>query len=350
MKHKTLIALFVLVHALLLMGTAVPAAKKPTTIPELSLYRGVDRQQILEEGAKKEGKLTFYTSGAEAIRPVIEAFEKKYPFIKVETWRTSGQPLISRLLEEFKSGNHAFDTLETTQTVMLIMMASGIVQPFYSPNLAKIEDEAVLPAPDGGAYAVAFRSSGIGLGYNTKLISKEQLPKTYQDLLDPKWKGKMAIAGSDTGVGWSGAIYQTFGEEFLSKIAKQNFALHMVSAAAMANIVISGEYIASPTVLNISTIVKKPGTPIAWIPLEPVRVNVGQVAISKNAPHPHAALLLADFELSKESGEIHRTTGYDHFRTDVPPLEQRYKKYFGPRTTEEVSKELAIFNKLFVVK
>ncbi len=85
------------------------------------------------------------------------------------------------------------------------------MQPFLSPNLAQIEDEAKTNATSGGVLAVAFRSSGIGFGYNTKMLSKDQAPKTYQDLIDPKWKGMLAIVGGGgTGSGWMSAIYRNF--------------------------------------------------------------------------------------------------------------------------------------------
>ncbi len=343
-----------LMAMLLLPGQVLGAAKKPATMAELAMYSGADRQQILEEGAKKEGKLTFYTSGIlkQAVNPVVESFKKKYPYIKVDIWRASSMELISRSTEEFRAGRQQFDAMEGTQTNMLVIQQVGIVQPFTSPNLAQMEDEAKTAAPGGGVLAVAFRSSGIGFGYNTKMLGKDQLPKTYQDLLDPKWKGKLAIAGSDTGVNWLSAIYRNVGEDLLKKIANLGYPVHMVSGQALLDMIVNGEYAASPTIFDSHVFgSKKRGAPVAWVPLEPVRVNVGQIALAKQAPHPCAALLFADFELSRESGEIHRGVGYDSFRKDVAPvLDQRYKRYFGKDTMEAVREEHALFDKLFVKK
>src|SRR3972149_8045459 len=179
MKLKGPFAVSILFLAWMLVGVAGGAQKRPSTMAELALYKGADRQQILEEGAKKEGALTFYTSGIikQAVTPVVEAFKKKYPFIKVQIWRASSQQLISRSVEEFKSGQNLMDVMEGTQSNMLIIQEVGIVQPFFSPNLTQIEDAAKTEAPGGGVLACAFRSSGIGFGYNTKMLSKEQLPK-----------------------------------------------------------------------------------------------------------------------------------------------------------------------------
>ena len=149
MKRKTCFLAILLACLLSLPGYVLAAAKKPSTMAELALYNGTDRQQILEEGAKKEGALTFYTSGIlkQAVTPVVDAFKKKYPFIKVQIWRASSQQLISRAVEEFKSGQNLLDAMEGTQSNMLIIQEVGIVQTFFSPNLTQIEDAAKTQAP-----------------------------------------------------------------------------------------------------------------------------------------------------------------------------------------------------------
>jgi len=333
-------------------GNRLVAGNNPNTVAELALYRGADRQKILEEGAKKEGTLTFYSSSTvEVLNAAVAAFQKKYPFIKVDIWSASSAPLISRATEEFKSGNHTMDVMEGSQSNMFVLQKVGIVQPFISPNFAQLEEEAMDYAPGGGAFAVAFRVSGIGFGYNTKLISMDQLPKSYHDLTDPKWKGKVAIAGSDTGVNWMSAIYRNYGIDLLKKIADQGFPVQMVSGQAMIGMVISGEYAASPTIFDSNAyLVKQKGAPVGWAPLEPVRANIGQIAIGKNSAHPHAALLFADFEISKENAEIWKRGGCDNFRKDVPALGKRYKKYYGQDTVEAIREEHDLFQKLFLKK
>ncbi len=206
MGKKSSSATITVVIVLLLAASVFGAQKKPTTAAELALYTGPDRQQLLEEGARKEGKLVFYTVGIinQAVRPVVDAFQKKYPFIKVDIWRAGSNDLLPRLLEEYRAGKHQCDVIEATQLLSILMYKQGMIQPFTSPALKSVQEDAIIKAPGQGAYEVAFRENGLGLGYNTKLISKAQVPKTYQDLLDPKWKGKSGIAGSETGIyGWA---------------------------------------------------------------------------------------------------------------------------------------------------
>jgi len=351
MNAKRLCVVLLLVMVIPIPGYCLAAAKKPSSLAELALYNGSDRQQILEEGAKKEGRLVFYSSGTNAVNAVVEAFQKKYPLIKVDLWRAPSMVLTSRTTEEFRAGKHTVDVIEGTQSNMLLIQQLGLVQPFLLPNLAQIEDDAKTNAPAGGVWAVAFRSSGIGFGYNTKMLSKNQLPKTYQDLTDPKWKGKLAIAGTDTGVNWAGAIYRNYGLDLLKKIAAQNFVIQMISGTAVGELVAAGEYEATPAVTDANVFAAKlSGAPIAWTPLEPVRVLAGYITVTKHAPHPHAALLFADFEITREVGEIHRGLGYDSFRKDVPAVEQRYKRYFGVDTVEGVKEDFDLFSNLFLKK
>ncbi len=342
----------VLTVALAFPGGGLSAANKPT-VADLALYQGADRQQILEAGARKEGKLVFYTTGTieQSVGPLVEAYKKKYPFMTVEIWRADTNALTSRIVEEFRAGKSAFDTVEGTQTNMMMLQKVGIVQPFYSPNLAHMEKEALTLAADGAAYAAVFRATGIGLGYNTKLIGKGQLPKTYQDLLDPKWKGKMALAGSSTGTNWLGAILAAHGEEFVKRLSQQDFVVHMISGFALLNMVSNGEFALSPTIFDSHAIAAKAkGAPVDWLPLEPVHVNAGQIALAKEARHPHAAMLFIDFELSREGAEIQKSRGYAHLRKDVSSLTQPYKKYFGSDSIEEVRKAQALFNRAFLKK
>ncbi|MFC1817210.1 ABC transporter substrate-binding protein [Thermodesulfobacteriota bacterium] len=328
------------------------AAEKPVTVAELALYKGADRQQILEAGARKEGKLTFYTSGIlkQAVRPVVNAFEKKYPFIKVQIWRASSSTVIARLTEEYAGRKKIGDVIEGTQTTFMFLQKHKIAQSFYSPNIVNMVEEAMTKAPKKGFYAVAFRGSGISLGYNTKLISEEELPKTYEDLLDPKWKGKMTVAGSYTGTIWLGTMLHVYGEDFVKKMAQQDFDVHMVSGRAVLDMIIAGEYIFSPTIYDSHAInSKNQGAPVDWVPLEPVPTNIGQIALLRNSPNPHAAMLFVDFELTKKSAEIHKSAGYSTFHKDVPVLKV-YKKYFGAEDMQAVKRQQELFSRFFLKK
>jgi len=347
MKAEWYFLVVVIVAVLACPGNALSAANKPASVAELALYKGPDRQRILEEGAKREGKLTFYTTHV-ANAPLVAAFQKKYPFLKVEVWRADTNVIASRVIEENKMARNGADAIEGTQMVNQTLQKLGLVQSYYSPHIAVIEEDAITRAPDGNAFSVSFREGYIGLGYNTKLIPKGQIPKTYEDLLDPKWKGIMPIAGSSTGSDWMGTMLTVKGEDFVKRVAAQDFKIHMVSARAILDMIINGEYRFSPTIYESHIIdSKKKGAPVDWIPIEPVHVNSGQIALSRNAPNPHAALLLIDFELSKEAAEMNKATGFTSARKDMPD-EATYKKFYGIRSVEEGRQWTNLFNQLFL--
>lgn len=349
MRHTCYFLLGALVFLAEFAGMAASAPRMPATAAELALYKGADRQYILEEGAKKEGKLAFYTTGAMqyGVQALVDAFEKKYPYIKVEIWRSAADTLMSRVLEEYKSGRYLCDVIESAQ--LIHVAKTGVLQPYYSPHQAAIDEGAMQKAPGEGYLTVGFREGGLVLAYNTKQISRKDIPKTYQDLLDPKWKGRMAIAGSQSGVSWMSVMLVTYGEDFVKKIAQQKIAVHMASGAALQGMVENGEYIFSPTTLDSYVVTaKQKGAPIDWHPLEPVYVNLGEMALFRQPPHPHAAMLFIDFELSKEGAAIHKAAAnYTSTRRDVPGA-ATYKKFYGAKTAEEAAEWSSLFKVLFV--
>lgn len=349
MEGKRFFVLVALVAAVML-PMAAAASKPGPTVAEVALYKGADRQRMLEEGARREGRLTFYTTGilVQTVRPLVDAFQKKYPYLKVDIWRASTTELIPRFAQEFKVGKHTADVIELTQTGGVMLQEAALLQPFYSPNLADIEEGSVNKAPEGGAFRAAHYQSGISLGYNTKLIKKDEVPKTYQDLLKPQWKGKMAMAGSNTGVSWAGALLENQGEDFVEKMAKQEIAIHTVSARALLDMIINGEYALSPTITD-SHVNKSQqiGAPVAWVPLEPVPAYIGQIMLPKDSPHPYVAMLFIDFDLSRQGGDLYVANGYDSPRKDIPGG-LAYKRYYGPFSTKQEKTWNETFNRLFL--
>ena len=349
MRLKSSWVLFAMLSVFLFTGIGMAAPKEPTTVAEIALYQGVDRQQMLEEGAKKEGELLIYTT-AFNMEFVAEKFQKKYPYIKVDIWRGNTAKVVTKALEEYRARRNLADVIAGPQDVQMVMVDAGVLQGFYSPELASIEEGAMAKAPDGGAFCVGFQQNGRGIGYNTNLITKDQLPKTYQDLLDPQWKGKMAITGTDTGISLVGTMLETYGEDFVKQLAKQDIDVHMVSGRALLDMVVNGEYAFSPVCADSHVFgAQKKGAPVDWIPLEPVHCFNTAIMLHKQSAHPHAAMLFIDFNSSKEGGEVYGSEGYTSPRKDIPG-QRSYKKYFGPFSVKQAQEWRDLFRKLFVTK
>jgi iron(III) transport system substrate-binding protein len=251
------------------------------------------------EGAKKEGQVTFYTSNTWVEGPVSKEFEKKYPFVKANVWRSDSKSLLRRLTEEVAAGRFIADVVETSPEYITILMRSNMLQEYLSPELSAYGDDAKVKGKTG-VYAWTNREIYISLGFNTKLTPAPEAPKTINDYLDPKWKGKMSIAGTTTGVQWVGAVMEAMGREFLEKVSAQDISVQNMSGAALSGLIASGEVPLSPTIFNSNIFThKQRGAPVEWRPLDPVIAGVGTSAMLVNSPHPHAALLFLDYLLSR---------------------------------------------------
>lgn len=324
--------------ALLAAGTGW-AASKPASVAEVALYQGADREQMLIEGAKKEGQVMFYNSNT-WLSTVAQEFEKRYPFITASVWRSDSKNVVKRVSEEYASGRFIADVVETTDVGLNILQKKGVFQEYYSPEMAAYGDE-VKSKGKVGVYYLGDREIYIGLGFNTQLVRPAEAPKNYKDLLDPKWKGKISFTNTDTGVRWVGNALNAMGRDYLEKLGRQEIKVQNIAAAALAGLIVSGEAPLSPTIFdsNIFT-AKKSGAPVEWRPLEPVVANIGSSGITARAPHPHAALLFLDYLHSREGQKTVMKGGLGSPREDVGSSERKFKKtYFeGQYSLEEFDK------------
>ncbi|MGE5220552.1 MAG: ABC transporter substrate-binding protein [Chloroflexota bacterium] len=303
------------------------AATAPLSLAQLALYQGADREKILIEGAKREEQFTLYTSHT-WFRTLVKEFEKKYPFIKASEWRNDSKNVIRKVLEETKSGRILVDVVETTAEGMGIIKREGILQEYFSPQARYYADE-LKPRGKTGFFYLPDRETYNSLGFNTKLISPASAPRSLKDLLDPKWKSKMAITSTSTGVRWIGNLLESQGREFLNKMAEQEISVQDMAPAALINLVGSGEIPLSPTIFDANvTIAKKKGAPVEWRPLDPVVTTVGSSALLAKAPNPHSALLFIDYLLSKEGQQFIMRGGLWSPREDIGTTEQKFKKTY----------------------
>jgi iron(III) transport system substrate-binding protein len=286
---------------------------KPAPLAELATYSKPDREKVLYEGAKKEGRLMWYTSlTGGPNQEVPKAFEAKYPGIKAEVFRGNSDTIISRVLQEAEAKRYLVDIIETTFPVLKVTQEYKLLAAYFSPLLAQYPDEVKELAQKGLVYWATDRESYIGLAYNTSIIKGNAVPKNFQDLLNPEFKGRIGFATSDTGSRVIGAMLATKGVEFIEKLKSQDITLHAVSGRAILDMVISGELGASPTVfLSHSRVSISKGAPIKWVPMDVVPTNAGGVALPANAPHPHTALLFADYLLSPEGQKMLGKFGLD---------------------------------------
>ena len=297
MKRRTLL----LAAALAAAGLA-QAQSKPTTA-DLGAYAGSDREQKLAEGAKKEGELNIYTSAqSDDMGALVAAFEKKYG-LKVNVWRSSSEKVLQRAIQEARGNRHTMDVAETNGPEMEAMSREKILQKVSSPYLKDLIEQAIRPHGEW----VGTRLNVFVQAYNTGLVKKEELPKTWEELANPKWKGKLGIEQEDSD--WLAGQFTELGEARATKVFKDIVANNGVSVrkghTLLTQLVVSGEIPFALTVYNYKAEqLKGKGAPIDWYTIGPAIARPNGVGVAKQAPHPHAAVLFYDFEISPEGQKI----------------------------------------------
>ena len=295
------ISCLMLACLMVLPGAVLAQAKaKPS---DIYMYKGADRDQRVLEGARKEGAVALYTSlNLKDSVPITEAFEKKYPGIKVSLWRASSEKVVQRALTEARAGRFTPDVFETNGPEMDIFYREKLLDEFYSPAFKDLPPAAF---PKHRHWA-ADRFNFFVLGYNTNLVKPDEVPNSYADLLKPRWAGKIGLEASD--VDWFGSVVQGMGEEqglaYFRKLADSRPQLR-TGHTLIAELLASGEIPLAASVYNhnIERLIKK-GAPVRWKPLEPAFGRPNGIGVAKNAPHPHAGLLFVDFMLSRAGQEL----------------------------------------------
>jgi len=319
-------------------------AQSKISLAQLAAYNKPDREKILYGGAKAEGKIMWYTSLAGgSYKELANAFEARYPGVKVEAYRGTRQELGARIMAETQANRPIVDTIETTLPLLKLMRDNKLLVPYYFPTQAKYPEHVKGKAPKGLYFWAIDRESHIGLAYNKNSIPGNQAPKNYDGLLRPELKDKIGFAGSDTGVTVVGAMIKLRGEEYLKKLRGQNPVVHNVSGRALLDLVISGEIGVSPTTFrNHVEVSLKANAPIEWIPMDVVPSNSGSTAVSAQAPHPHAALLLADFILGEGGQKV-----LAEYEYGSPLKEYGFKRWYPEQglTTDQYEKLDARWNK-----
>jgi len=281
-------------------------------------------EAALIEAAKKEGRVLWYTTLIvnQVVIPLKTAFEKKYPGVTLDYARNDEGPTAIRLLNEAKAGKVQADVFDGL-TVNVPLKREGLLARIVIPNAADYPAE--MKDADGAWHALLLFV--FGPGYNTGLVSKAEAPKTYQDLLDPKWKGKMAWnPNSSAGaIGFVGNILLSMGQDagmdYLRALAKQNIVNVEASSRAILDQVIAGEYPVGLMMFNNHTVISaRKGAPSDWTPVEPVPVAFDALGIMKDAPHPNAARLLVEFLLSEEGQTVLKDADYLPANAKVPAM------------------------------
>jgi iron(III) transport system substrate-binding protein len=309
-------------------------------------------QGVSVDAAKKEGTLTLYTTIAEKDLPaIVGPFEQKYG-IKVSVWRAGTDKVLQRTVAEARARKNEVDVVHFGAPEMEALSREKILQPVSSPVQRDLQAGSV---PGHREWAATILSVWVQ-AYNTNVVKKEELPRSYADLLEPRWKGRLGIEVKNDD--WFATVVHLMGGEkqgveFFRKLVATNGISPRQGHTLLNNLVVSGEVPLALTVYNyMPEQAKKKGAPIDWIALEPAVARANAVGIARSAPHPNAALLFYEYLLSPEGQKAFVDLDYVPTNTRVEsPLKGVKIVQTDPiRSLDESEKWSRLFQEVVVKK
>jgi len=291
---------------------ATPTSAQETAgqiVAKLENLSGENRQKVLVERARNEKEVTFYSSlQTTDAEPYVKAFNKRYPFIKVNIYRISGQKQVIMIQSEFNAGRHAFDITNASAAQAFGIKKTGALDPYQSPQRQYFSSAH----KDKEGYFTPTYIVPVVLGYNTNMVKRNEAPKRYEELLEPKWKGNMILDIEE--FPWFAVLLKHYGREkgldYMRRLAKQDIQMGR-GRSTQAQLISAGER-AIGIALNSSSVLdfKTRGAPLDWTILDPYYAKPNMLMFARHAPHPHAAALLIDWTLSDEGQSLLASLGY----------------------------------------
>jgi len=332
------------------------AATIEDVVKSIRSLPALQRKTMLEEGARKEGEVIWYTSMSLTDFPkIVGAFEKAFPSVKIRTNRLSQSSVLPKIETEARAGHYAVDIVGSAPMEMWELKQKGYSAAYLSPELKAF--------PAGSFDPQGFWSSTevtpLVLALNTNLVSPDEAPRSYQDLLQPKWKGKMNF-GSDE-YAWYSVMLDGMGRakglEYMKALARQQLHIPGGSSIMRLQLMLAGESaLAIAARGRRATEYKEKGAPVDYRLLDPYPGEPNGFALMRRAAHPHASMLFVDWMLSEEgqtvlAQQVPRITLRKGVK-QIPRHQELYKKefvfvnpaYLGANLTDLIASYQQVFN------
>lgn len=317
----------------------------------LSSHARASSHEALVEAATKEGTLVFYTSMTIGqAQTMLDAFKAKYPSIELKMFRAVGERLLTKIMTEAQAGRYEFDVVQSAETQAYFLKKKNLLMKYSSPETRFLSRPFVDPE---GYWAAVYIMPNV-IAYNTQQIKRSEVPRTNEELLNPKWQGKIGM--DPTKPEWFAWMLRQMGQEkglaYMKRLAAQDLRLHP-GLSLLTNLLASGEF---PLVLNdylhTAEEIKRKGGPVDWVAQNPVYTKFQPIEIGARAPHPNAAKLFVDFVLSLEGQRIIASFARVPTRTGVPTIIQGLDKlsYVVDEfsAADDFNKNYELFQKIFV--
>jgi iron(III) transport system substrate-binding protein len=308
----------------------------------------------LIEQAKKEGKVTFCsTTNISESKPLLDGFHSRYPFIEPELNRTGGTALLNKIVNEAKAGKPSVDVIEARAEYITMLKKADLLAKYDSPERRYYPENL----KDKEGYWTAFFINLNTPGYNTRLTSPSELPRTYEEMLHPRWKGKLSMDSED--FEWFRTLLKLKGKEKAMKFfhaLKEQEPIFGRGHTTQVQLMAAGEF---PLVVNLYAhrieTFKQDRAPVEWYPIEPVPTTIFVVMVSSKAPHLASGRLLTDYILSRDGQEFvrksHRVPAREGIDPDPPRLKKGLTWYVAdPEDGGDYAELVSLYRKTFGLK
>ncbi|MBI4524630.1 MAG: extracellular solute-binding protein [Deltaproteobacteria bacterium] len=293
---------------------------------ELKNTRGKAREAKLVEGARREGKVVLYgTTGVDDMKEIFDGFKRRYPFLEVGHYRGGALKVYNKVVAEARAGRYEADVLESTSLTGFHLKEQNLLDPYISPS----RDGLLKDFMDREGYWTAWFQQVVVMVYNTTLVKKSEVPRSYEDLLNPKWRGKLSMDDEDDDL--FGTLLDHWGKEkglaYFRKLA-QNKPTMRKGHNLQTNLLAAGETHIAPWIFAFRPLVlKQKGAPLDIALLNPVISDPKQLMLAKNSSRPHAAALFIDWLLTDGQKMIVEKFGRTSTR---PGLNERFSELALP--------------------
>ena len=319
------IAIWLMVAGLLVL---LPAKRSTASTPE-AIWQSLEnlpeseRAKKLVEGAKKEGEMVWYTnSGIENATRYIQAFRKKYPFINANFWRSKTRQVTQRVVSEANAGRHLVDVIKPSFDLLPIFLERNIIARYETPARANFPAHAKSPIYTNMNYA--FRV----FAFNPRKLAQKDVPKSWEELLNPKWKGEILF--DESSVEEVTAMLGAWGKEktvsYFTRLSQQDLEIR-VGRDTTAQMMMAGEApLAVTSYAYNSEGLRAKNAPIDWVAQDLIPGLIYPLTMARRAPHPHAAALFYDFMISEEGQRLIAQEGRVVVHPKVAPIYPRMKE------------------------
>ncbi|MGZ8480276.1 MAG: ABC transporter substrate-binding protein [Candidatus Binatia bacterium] len=307
----------------LAVGKVVMAQTSEDLWKSLEKLPAAEREKKLIEGAKREGDMVWYTnSGIENATRYIQSFKKKYPFINANFWRSKTRQVTQRIVAEANAGKHLVDVIKPSTDLLPILLERNLIGKYDTPLRAIYPAHAKSPFYTNMNYA--FRV----FAFNPRKVNAKDAPKSWDDLLQPKWKNEILF--DESSLEEVMAMLAAWGKErtvnYLNKLTQQNLMIR-VGRDTTTQMMMAGEgNLAVTTYAYNNEGLRAANAPVDWVAEDLIPALIYPLTLARNAPHPHAAALFYDYLISEEGQRLIAREGRVVAHPKVEPIYPRMKE------------------------